>query len=744
MPIGAPLLLALARLSGTANIDLATWERLQPPDPLVEALPEPIALARDVSLRAGPASTHFVATWTIRAFEPGWFHAVLAGPGTLVGTVTVAGEDAHIHAELEGYAVIAELPAGDTEIVLMGTVPTQNTVALDLLPASRGRIHIDVPASAKLPRGPDGAYWTGAEHIELSLLPPSPAPDRVVAAEVGLGVTAGDDVLRGAATVRVIPRRGSVDSIVLDTDALGADLAIEGPLRDFRRDGSRIVITLPGPASQEVSFRLAWTTPIPPSAEASLPLPSLRVDSVLSTRQFLRLARDGDREVVPSLPGWDGRSLGEMPEWTGSLVAGTPIGAWESSAPAPSRLDLLRFEPVDGPEAVVDVADLRLTFSDEGRALLRARYEVRSDRAAWMEVRPPAGAQLLACSLDGEAATPARRDGALLVPLKRSVEAVDGLLSFPVELAFLLEGAAWGRRVEQRVPIPLVDKDIAVLRATVVLPPGYRARGKPGRLGRVAAFSEGDDVLFTVATGKDGGEDETKSEEARKTFSDAVDAWKDNDWDGARDKLDELKDMGLDNRNMQRLEANLDALASDDREGAAARRVVEQAKARAKKDYAAYEATRGLAEQRARVGDWEAAAAATEEALAIGEKLGNVEQDEETEVAGRQRELLSLLSKAKEKAPARPAAAPSPEKFDFGVPEESISMSGYGSGGGGYGYGYGSSSLEIQGAIAKPIVATYVAALLPKLGDEVRFQGVLRPGGDDGGFVVRAVRARKV
>jgi hypothetical protein len=160
----------------------------------------------------------------------------------------------------------------------------------------------------------------------------------------------------------------------------------------------------------------------------------------------LQLARDGEVEGVPEATGWTPSSAPRAAGVGQGLVEGTPTRRSRPAAARSGSLTLLRFVPIEGPPVVVDVAAYTIATSREGRALIRAHYEVRNERAASLRIRPPPGFEILGVRVAGETAVIARdREGAWRVPLQRSVDTVSGLLSFPVEVALLGEAKPWAQ-----------------------------------------------------------------------------------------------------------------------------------------------------------------------------------------------------------------------------------------------------------------------------------------------------------
>jgi hypothetical protein len=477
-----------------------------------------------------------------------------------------------------------------------------------------------------------GEFWTGAARLDLSFAaaPTSPATRAtVVVARAGLGLTVGDAELRGKARLVWEVRQGTIDAVDFTATGTGADLEIKGTgVRAVQRSGDGVHVELQAPVAGRLELALTWTVPVAKTAESRAPLPQVTFTDVFRSEAALQLARDGEVEAVPDLAGWTPTTAAALPAWGQGLVEGTPTAAYRAGTGPGGALDLLRFVPIEGPPVVVDVAAYTIATSREGRALIRAHYEVRNERAATLRVRPPPGFEVLGVRVGGATATPARdRDGAWRIPLQRSVETVSGLLSFPVEIGFLGGADPWDRRERRALPLPRLDAPIAVARATLHLPPGYRSRHKPGDGDVVAAFTRGDGITYGLGVGAVG------AAEADAVFQSAVKNWLANDFDAAQADLDKLRSIGASNENIARLQGNLDVIAGrgDRDDKGVQRRIREQARARSIADQQLQDELRTRAEEARKSGDYEAAQTQYRAAIAVGDRLAKLEQKESVE-----------------------------------------------------------------------------------------------------------------
>lgn len=766
------LLLSPPAWSATVTLDGARWAELQPAPPIAPERRRPHATERDVELRVGEDRVLVHATWRIDPGDATWFAEPVIGFDAAVEGLRWNGRPAHAHAVRRGYLVLERLD-GPATLELWASVPRTER-PLELLPATRGHATL-TGEDLELGGGavPLGEGWQlGGGPLVLRAAPP-PTPDgSLTDAHVGVGLTVEDGVVAGRARLELVPRRGAIESVSFEHEGLGADLRVTGvDVASVDYEGSRVRVSLRSALSRRVQLDLRWTTTLADADEASLALPSIRPLSVHRTESSLQLARSGEREVVPSVRGQAIASR-DLPDWGQGLVAGQASAAFVGSPRG--QLELLRFQPADAPPAIVDVAEYTAATTAEGRALIKARYAVRADRAAALTIRPPPNATLLAVRVDGRTQPPSvTDDGAWRVPLPRSVESVDGLVSFPVELAWLQQDAPWGRREERPLPLPSVDAPVAVQRATVYLPPGFAALRAADEDRRVSSFSRGGGIRYGFALDADG---DHKKDVADSLFGSAVNAWKSNDFDEAQAYMDELGKLGAANEDVSRLQSNLDVIEGKEGDrGVATRRVLEQAKARGKKKRQVYDERLREAEERSRAGDYAAAEKAAEAALVLGGELEKLEQSESVDLEAANSSLRAQLRRPAAAAPAQPAPPPvdSPassyeardesvalvvdgtaalgdlyrlgldasglDKFDYGDPDVdqwagrggAVGYSGFGSrgsgsGGGGVGYGMG------RGLVAKaPVVvlASTRSVPIPRLGDALLFQRLLLPAG---------------
>ncbi|MEQ1572401.1 MAG: hypothetical protein ABMA64_42665, partial [Myxococcota bacterium] len=459
------------------------------------------------------------------------------------------------------------------------------------------------------------------------VLRPAPAltgsGDRVTG-EVGLGVTVGEAEVEVRGRLRWRVTRGVLDTVSFEVPGAGADLDVTGPtLSSWTREGDRVSVALRGPERALVALDVHWSSMTPAGETGSVGVPAIRLDPVFRTTTSLQVARDPAIDVVPSMPGWTVSAPDLVPAWGQDLVQGAPSASYLGDGGGGS-LSVLRFTPADGPATLIDVAAYHVAIDGDGSVLMRAHYAVRNDRGAVLRFVPPPGLEPVGVRVGTDAARLSRDGDVWRIPLEKSVETVEGLLTFPIEVVLIGHVEPWRRRDERGFSLPVVDAEVAVSRLTVHLPPGWVDRSRHGD--RVEAFTEGEGITYGFAVG------DVRAAEADQLFQSAVDAWMANEFDAASSALGRLDEIGASNADISRLKSNFELLdGKRDTTGGdlAERRVLEQARVRAAKDAEAQVAEVAKAEAAYQAGEYEQAEQAYRKALDLGEDLAKLSNEED-------------------------------------------------------------------------------------------------------------------
>lgn len=548
---------------GEVELHGARWRRLLPADPEV---PGPMLVRREVRLRPAKegGGVDVWARYWLQAPREGWFANQLLGPTAHLRRVTVDGRDATVWSGGQGPLWVERLD-GAAIVTVEAFVPgrARDGLTFGLMGAPRGTVilegfdgAIELWGDERPVVERDGARWTGASELRLAPRVPQPR-DRgpLAVARVGLGVTVGDAEIRGRARLRWEIRQGTRSEVSFTVAGVGEDLSVEGPLVGrWERSGDRVQVALTGPTAGRVDLDVRWSIATPRGAEARVPLPALVPDDVFRSAAAVQIARDGEVDVKPTLARpFRPVARAQLPPFAEGLVEGSPTAAFvrPRAEATDDALELLRLQPVPGPPVVVDVADVHVATTEQGRVLMRARYEIRNERAAHLSVTPPPGLRLVGAEVAGRPVAAAADGATLRIPIKRSVETLRGLVTVPVTVALVGEDQAWARRERRSLPIPIVDAPVSVCRVSLHLPPRYRNRLDAGKHGVVDRFTRGQGVAHGLV-------DEGRVAVADRLFADAVDAWNANEFERAQQRLDELAQLSAYGANAEGLQANVD------------------------------------------------------------------------------------------------------------------------------------------------------------------------------------------
>jgi hypothetical protein len=111
--------------------------------------------------------------------------------------------------------------------------------------------------------------------------------------------------------------------------------------------------------------------------------------------------------------------------------------------------------------ANVDEARYQVLLTDDGKALVKARYAVRNNHRGLLSVALPSGATLWHTSVAHRPVRPGRSTtGALLVPLEKG-RSRDDLPPFAVELVYAAPAAAWADKGTAETVLPALDLPIS-------------------------------------------------------------------------------------------------------------------------------------------------------------------------------------------------------------------------------------------------------------------------------------------
>ncbi len=452
------------------------------------------ASSLDVALEPGPEAA-LTLRWTLLPLEPGMVDLPLLGVEAAVSSAEVDGRPALLSPGPDGMQHLLLDLDQPREVRVRASLPSpQAAINLRVAPAARRAVRVVGPwelAMAGAVRSRDRLDGGDPGRLNLSWRPAGERPPRptLLRAESALALRLEGGAVEGSALLRWQVSRGSVDAVRFRLDGRAEELQVEGEgVLGTSRSGQTVTVRLARPVSGVLALRVRYRARL---GEAGGDLPAPWPESA-ETQGYATLLLGEEALVVPS-PGGGVEPVPAraLPDWAQGLAEGTPLATFRMHGTDPQLgARVVRWEPIEGPPTVIDEARYEVATADQGRVVLRARYQVRNDRRQFLRLSLPDDLTLFSATVAGRAVQVSRDEqGRLLIPLEKSVETLSGLVSFPVDLSFFGRSARWEQRGERALATPAVDAPIAYARWELVLPPGYGAGEVESALTQVPAWS---------------------------------------------------------------------------------------------------------------------------------------------------------------------------------------------------------------------------------------------------------------
>ena len=250
---------------------------------------------------------------------------------------------------------------------------------------------------------------------------------------------------------------------------------------DFRP--GTLTVTFLEPVTAQTSFGVSGEARVPRDGSVAVPLVRLtgaeRETGGVAV-DVLGAGEIGDRQVRGLDPA-DPSELGE------------PVSGRESPS-----IVAFRFRPQDGrsarslalsvarytPQAVlianVEEARYDALAGEEGKTLVRARYAVRNNQRAFLDVRLPDDAALWSASVASRPIRPGVSPaGSLLLPLEKG-RTGEETPAFVVELMYVQRGAAWSDSGRTVLSFPAIDLPISRTGVALHYSPRFTVKPEPG------------------------------------------------------------------------------------------------------------------------------------------------------------------------------------------------------------------------------------------------------------------------
>ncbi len=542
-----------ARTDGWVVISVDEYRALRlrayPPDRRPEPPPVDATVTRvEYDLRAGADAIAGEARLTIDVLKEGWVR-VEVPPGLLVRGARVDGRPVSI-VELPAAPDLKVGPAdgrgsvdrrGPARPHVLLSKPGRAVLALDVvvplklaagsetltLPASPGavsRLALVVPRPgievavtggvlAERPSDPEGrwiAYGRTGEPLTVTwkkrvedVRVVQPLKWRGSVTElVGLG----EETSPVSATVRLEIVQGQATSIeVAIADGLVINQVSGALVADWDFKPGTLKVNFLEPVGSQASFGVTGEARVPRDGAVQVPL--LRLPAAERETGGIAVEVLGAGEIGERRPaGLDPADPSDL---------GDPVSGRESPSMA-----AFRFRPQAGhaaralgvtvarytPQAVlianIEEARYEALTGEEGKTLVRARYAVRNNQRAFLDVRLPPDAALWSASAGARPVRPGLSPtGSLLLPLQKG-RAGEEAPVFVVELTYVQRHGPWSDDGRATLTLPAVDLPVSRTGVLLHYSPRFTLKPEPG-----AFRADTDTGPFTEALRREGGAD---------------------------------------------------------------------------------------------------------------------------------------------------------------------------------------------------------------------------------------------
>ncbi len=303
----------------------------------------------------------------------------------------------------------------------------------------------------------------------------------------------GEDGTQVTANVGIEVVQGIAPAVTLAlADGLVVNQVTGALVADWEFEPGALTVSFLEPVDSSARFVVSGEARTPREGVVAIPL--LRLPAAERETGGVAVEVLGAGEIKDQSPrGLDAADASDL---------GEPIAGRD----APS-LVAFRFRPQDGkalrglsvtvsrytPQAVlvanVEEARYEVLLTDDGKALVRARYAVRNNQRSFLGLTLPEGATLWSASVSDRPVRPGRAEGSgLLLPLEKG-RAGEDAPAFPVEIVYLGRSPAWEKEGRARLALPALDLQVSRTGLVLHEPPRFRVKTGAGAF-RVEAFEE--------------------------------------------------------------------------------------------------------------------------------------------------------------------------------------------------------------------------------------------------------------
>ncbi len=337
---------------------------------------------------------------------------------------------------------------------------------------------------------------TPGKKLQVEYRPPMPLRDRPpqysLQGDVAWNLDAGAQQITASLTATVAS--GASDQIVLLLPDEADRVEITGPeVRRVEVGSGRAVVHLRGKILGQTVLKVSCELPAGKGSKRRLDRFGA-ADGRWTGGTLVITNSAGGSEVIPeTMMGLREMSPAEIPPSASAILPAPAVMAYEITSRAFSaEVEVLQLGEFALRQSIADLAHYEVFLARDGSVICRARYEIRNSNKQFLNLKLPAGAQVLLARVNEKSRpiSPATGEkNTWLLPLERSRASVMGLVSFPVEVVFLCRTAPMGEGGVAEIPLPAIDLPIAYGWCETYVPAGMEVKQWSGAMRKVVRFS---------------------------------------------------------------------------------------------------------------------------------------------------------------------------------------------------------------------------------------------------------------
>lgn len=368
-------------------------------------------------------------------------------------------------------------------------------VSLAAMPSALTFLRVDAPeaweiSAARAPLRIVGATRAGThgrmelapgDRIEIAWQRLRPVPTRlgrpVYESWLSWHLTEGVQEVRAHLTVRIVG--GERERLFLNLPRDAERVKVTGAaVREVVAATGGVTVHLKGRIRGAVQLEVEFTRPWP-AGKGKAALGGVGIaGGRLEGGALVVTNAAGGIVLAEQVEGLGEIGLWAIPQPARALSSAAPVMAYAfTEGPWRLGVDVVSLAELPVRETLADDAEFTLLLRPDGSMMQKLELRVRNRARQFLRLRLPApDCRLLFVHVSNQPVNVSRAaDGALLIPLTKSLETLGGAVSFPVKLVFLHRTDALAARGRMSLPLPQLDIPIARAQCTLCVPWGFRA-----------------------------------------------------------------------------------------------------------------------------------------------------------------------------------------------------------------------------------------------------------------------------